>query len=305
MIKVHLKTVFGHIRRAPFQALSAIAILFLTFFVGTIISILIYSSGQLINYFETRPQVIAFLKDGVTAEQVSALQNQLSSDQRLKDVKYVSKEEALSIYKQATIDNPLLAELVSPAIFPASLEFSLKDLSYAQEIIEEVKGEDMVEDVGFTASIGSKKNLHTVVERLRSISYYVRIAGVAFVAFLGATSFFVLVFVISMRMVGRKDEIEILYLIGAKPGFVRIPVILEAVVYSFLGVITGWLAALILVLYSTPSIISYFGNIQILPRNTVELFYLFGIILAIELLVGFFLAVLGSVLAISRAKKVK
>ncbi|MGB6882389.1 MAG: permease-like cell division protein FtsX, partial [Microgenomates group bacterium] len=170
MASIHFKTALDYIRRSPFQALAAIFVLALTFFVGTLMVVLVYSSGKVLNYFETRPQVIAFLEDEITAEEIAGLQNKLISDSRVKDVRYVSKEEALSIYKEATAENPLLSELVSPTIFPASLEFSLIDLNFAEEVIDEVKEEDIVDQVGFTASLGGEATLGDVVGRLRTIT---------------------------------------------------------------------------------------------------------------------------------------
>jgi len=301
----HLKTALSSLRRSPFQALAAIFVLTITFFVGTVLSVLIYSSSQVLSYFETRPQVIAFLKDGSGVEAIASLQHKLSADIRIKDVRYVSKEEALSIYKDATSDNPLLSELVSPSIFPASLEFSLSDLSFAQEVIEEMKSEDLVESVGFTASLGGEKTLQDVVSRLRKVTYYIRLGGGIFAGVLLGTSFTVLMIIISMRMIGRKDEVEILKLIGAKSGFIRSPIIIEAVMYSLIGVFIGWLLTLILVLYMAPWIISYFGQIPVLPKEPSAFFALFGIILSAEILMGVLLALGGSNLALTRARRKK
>ena len=105
-----------------------------------------------------------------------------------------------------------------------------------------------------------------------------------------------------MRMTTRRGEIEILKLIGATPGFIRGPIILEAVIYTVCGVMIGWLVTLIVVLYATPSLISYFGDIPILPRDTVQLLSIFGLILLGELLIGLFLALTGSILAVSRVR---
>ena len=49
---ITINTAFHNIRRSPFQAVAAILILSITFFVGTLLSILVYSSGQAIKYFE-------------------------------------------------------------------------------------------------------------------------------------------------------------------------------------------------------------------------------------------------------------
>ena len=303
-MNIHFKTAWHNIRRAPFQALAAVFVLSVTFFVATILAVFVYATGQALDYFETRPQVIAFLKDEVTAEQISSLQAKLIADRRVKDVHYVSKEEALDIYKAATSDNPLLSELVSPTIFPASLEFSLMDLSFADSVIGEIQDEDIVDQVGFTASVGfGRESIQSVVDRLRSITLYIRIGGGAFASLLVGTSFLVLLVIISIRMSTRREEVEILDLIGATAGFIRSPIIIEALMYALFGVLVGWAASLILVLYATPSVISYFGEIPVIPKDTLALMYLFGVILAAELVIGFLLALVGSLFAVSRARR--
>jgi len=305
MSNIHLKTAFGYMRRAPFQAAAAVFVLSLTFFVATLVSILAYSSSQLLSYFESRPQVIAFLKDGTSDTQVGDLQHKLAANSIIKDIKYVSKEEALSIYKKATSDNPLLGQLVSPSIFPASLEFSVTDLSFAQNIIDEVKGESIVDSVGFTAAVGGESNLNDVVSRLKTITTYVRLGGIMFTGVLTLASFVVLLITITMRMATRREEIEILNLIGATKSFIRSPIMLEAIIYAAVGVFVGWILAFIAVLYSAPTLVSYFGEIPILPRDTPGILSVFGIILGAELLGGMILAVSGSLLAISRVRKTR
>lgn len=305
MSNIHLKTAFDSIRRSPFQAMAAVFVLSITFLVITLVSVLVYSSEQAIKYFETRPQVIAFLIDEAPQTDILALQQKLKTDARVKEVNFVSKEQALEIYKEATSDNPLLSELVSPSIFPASVEFSLNNLEYAEEVIEEVKQNSIVDRVGFTASLEGESGLTDVVNRLRKITFYIRVGGGVFAAFLTGTSFLVLLVIIGMRMTGRREEIEILDLIGATPGFIKSPIVLEALVYSIAGVFLGWVVVFVAVLYLTPNLISYFGEIPVLPRDTLELVKLFGIILVLEMAVGIFLSLTGSLIAVSRVSKRK
>jgi cell division transport system permease protein len=295
-MNIHFKTAWDYIRRSPFQALAASFVLTLTFFVTTLVSVLVYSSSQLITYFETRPQVIAFLKSDAADVNIADLQHRL---------KYVSKEEALSIYKKATSDNPLLGQLVSPSIFPASLEFSVTDLSFAQSIIDKVKGEGIVDSVGFTAALGGETSLNDVVARLKTITTYVRISGIVFVGLLVATSLVVLLVITSMRVVGRREEVEILNLIGATKGFIRSPIMIEAFIYTLFGVILGWAISFIAILYLAPTVVTYFGEIPVLPKTATGIIELFGIIFVIEIFVGAILALSGSLIAISRVKKVR
>lgn len=305
MTNIKIRTAFDYIKRSPFQAVSAISVLTLTFFVGTVLAVLVYASSNVLRYFETRPQIIAFLKSEAETDQISSLQEKLTSDVRIKQVKYVPKEEALKIYKEATADNPLLGELVSPSIFPASLEFSVTDLSFAQDVISEIQKDSIVDSVGFTASIGGESNLDTVISRLRSVTYYIRVGGLVFLGSLALVSLLVLLVIIGMRLSARKGEIEILNLIGATPGFIRSPIILEAIIYCLTGVFLGWVFAFIASLYITPALVSYFGQIPILPRDLTDFALLFGIILGGEVVIGMLLALFGGSLAFSRAYKNK
>lgn len=304
-MNIHIKTAWGYIRRSPFQALAASFVLTLTFFVATTVSVLVYSSSKLITYFATRPQVIAFLKSDAADSDIAVLQNKLTLDPHIKDVKYVSKEDALAIYKKSTSDNPLLGQLVSPSIFPASLEFSVTDLSFAQSLIDEVKTEEIVDSVGFTAALGGETSLNDVVGRLKAITNYVRIGGIGFVGLLTITSLVVLLIITSMRVVGRREEVEILNLIGATKGFIRSPIVIEAFIYTLFGVIVGWAISFIAVLYLAPSVVAYFGEIPILPRDVLGIFELFGVIFGIEIVAGSILALSGSLIAVSRVKKVR
>jgi len=297
----HFSTGFKSLRRAPFQALAAISVLAITFFVSTLLVLLGYSSNKILQYFETRPQIIAFLKDDAETGEMRALQSRLEGDLRVSQVNYVSKEDALEIYKGATTDNPLLGELVSPSIFPASLEFSASDLSYAEALVGEVKSEKVVESVAFTASLGGESTLGDVIARLKTITLYIRVGGVIAMSLLAATSLVVLMVIIGMRITVQRKEVESLSLLGAGSWFIRAPIMIEAFMYSFMGVIIGWTAALVLVMYSTPGVISYFGQIPVLPRDTLFFFGLFGAIFGGELLIGMIIATFGSYIAISRS----
>lgn len=299
----HFQTVWRHIRRVPYQALAAITIMVITFFVATFLAILGYASSRTISYFETRPQIIAFLKDEAAPEDISALQRKLEGDTRAKGIRYVSKEQALDIYKEATADNPVLSEFVSPRVFPSSLEFSVTDLSFAQDLIEEIKKDDIVSKAVFTASLGDGQEVNRVIENLKKVTQYIRIGGGAILVFLLFSSLLTLLVIIGMRISTRKDEIEILRLLGATSGFIRMPFVIEGVVYTTAGAFFGWLSGSLLVLYASPSLATYFGEIQVLPRETDQLLILLAGILGGELIFAFFLGLAGSMVALGRYLK--
>ena len=178
-------------------------------------------------------------------------------------------------------------------------------MAYAEPVITELKSEEIVDEVGYTASLGGEESLTDVVSRLRQIAFYIRLTGGILVGFLLGTSLILMIVIIGMKMSARKSEMDILDLIGATSFFIRMPVFIEAFVYTVLGVFIGWFLCLILVLYLAPSLIKYFQGVPVLPGDTLMLLGLFGIILLIELTIGFLLSLAGSVLAVSRARKRK
>jgi cell division transport system permease protein len=300
---MYLKTALSNIRRSPFQAVAAILVLAVTFFVGTLIAVLVYSSAQVLNHLETSPRVIVFIKSDTKQEDINALQEKLKNNSQISDLQFVTKEEALTIYKDATSDNPLLGQLVSPSIFPSSLEFSVNQIENTQKVIDDVKKEPIVDSVGFTASLGDEAASKKAIERLSRITFYIRIGGLILGVILSMTSFLVLIVIVGMRIANKKGEMETLKLMGATGGFIKMPIIIEAIVYVTFGVLIGWFLAFVLILYATPTILNFFVSIPVLPQDTGSFVQLNLIILFCELVVGFIIATLGGMIAVTKASK--
>jgi len=304
MLSVHTRTALDHIRRFPFQALAVILVFVNAFFVITILVVLLVTTNNLLRVFETRPQIIAFLNKDIDQSQVESVRSRFSNDERVSELIYISQEEAFEIYRGAGDYNPLLEELVNPSVFPASLEFTLTDLTYAEAVIEEIKAESIVDEVNFTANLGPEDELVGVVQSIRRVSSYIRNIGGGFVVFQIIASFIVLLVIISIRMTVRKSEIEILRLLGATNWFIKFPMIIEAMFYTISGAIFGWILALLLFLYTSPSVLPLLTgtNIEVLPTSSESLIGLFGPILLAELIIAIVLGLFGSLLAASRVK---
>src|SRR5438552_779509 len=93
-------TTIHRIYRSPNQALGAIFVMLLTFFIGNIIVVITLASQTTLQFFESQPSVVAFLKDEAKDNQVEQLKGLLLSTGAVKNITYVSKEEALEIFKK-------------------------------------------------------------------------------------------------------------------------------------------------------------------------------------------------------------
>lgn len=280
-----------NIERTPFQAAAAIMVMFLTFFALMTFIILAAGSQEALRYFESRPQVIVFFKEGTAREDISLIENALKEETRVTSTKYVSKEDALQIYRERNKSDPALLELVTANILPASLEISTRSPDDLQPIAEILKKEPVVSEVMVPEN---------VVETLTSVTAVIRSVGGATVGFLMVFATLVIVMIIGFKIRLRRNEIEIMRLLGASSSFIRNPFVLEGIFYGVSGTILAWIVSWGLLWYFTPFLQGYLGEVKLLPVS--PLFMLS--VLAGSLLLALVVGGLGSLSAVKRYLKI-
>lgn len=284
---VAFSSTWRHIRRSPYQAFAAMSTMTLTFVVGGLFVLLSVASTVLLNYFEQKPEIIVFFKDTKTEADIKTLQGTLGNKPEVAAVKYVSKEEALEIYREQFKNDPLLLEMVSAEILPASLEVSAVKIEYLPDLANMLRNESGVSDIVFPEE---------VVNLLVSWTNVFRQVGLILVIFLTLVSLFTVVTVVSMKIALRREEIDILQLVGASRWYIRMPFLVEGLIYGAVGASVGALSNIGLLLYVTPFLTSLFVGIPLFPVPVA--FYL--IFIAGMFAAGILLGVLASTLAINR-----
>lgn len=289
MAALSIKTLKRNIKRTPYQALAASMVMFFTFLTLSGFLLLALCSQQVLQYYESKPQAIAFFKDGTTDADVQAIQNALEQTGRTTKFKYVSKDDALQLYRQRNKSNPLLLDLVTANILPASLEISTKTPDDLKIIAELVKREPVAEDVVFPED---------VISSLTSATRMIRVVGSAVVGFLITFSTLIIVMVIGFKIRIKREEIEIMKLLGASPWFIRLPYVAEGITYAVFGAILGWVSSFLTLWYFEPLIQNNLGE------ATGQFFTLSPVILlgllAIQILVAALVGGVGSLFAVRR-----
>lgn len=284
------KTTLKHIRRSPYQSMAAVFIMMLTFLSITIFSFIVFGSSAVIQYFESKPQVTAFFKDEAKPQDIDQLRAQLQQSGQIASTKYVSKAEALQIYKEQNKDDPLLLDLVTEDILPASLEISTYKIEDLEPVSNTLRSSPYVNEVIYQKDI---------VSTLASWTNAVRIIGITLIAVLALVSVFIMMTVIGFKVSQKKEEIEIMKLLSATNWYIRWPFILEGIFYGVLGTLIGWVIASGGLLYATPYLETFLKGIPVLPVSPIFLVaLLFG-----ELLIAVFLGILASSLAVRRYLK--
>lgn len=277
-----------NIRRSPFQALAACMTMFMTFFALGVFITLAWSSETVLKYYESKPQVIVFFKDGTEELDIDKLQNALAQDERVTTIKYISKDDALAIYQDQNKDDPTLLELVTANMLPSSLEISTINPEDLKPIAQTLAIEPVVSDILFPED---------VVKNLTVFTSAVRLIGLLVVFYLILFSLLIILMIIGFKIRLKKEEIAIMKLVGASSSFIRAPFIMEGIFYGLTGAVSSWVIIYISIWYFTPFIQGYIGpGINILPISPLFMIALLGVELAGAIIIG----ALGSMGAVRR-----
>ncbi len=277
------KTALINIRRMPYKSLAAVLMITFTFFMTYSFSMLILGSQQVLSFFASKPRIIAFFDIQAETAEINQVQTSMESLSYVTDISIISKEEALQYYQQKQ-DNPLLLELVTADILPASIEISTAEPVYLEQIEQQLNSYSQIDDVVLQKD---------VVSEISRWSQSLKLTGIALVSILATMSLLIIISIISFKVSHQRKSISILRIIGAKSGFIITPYIYEGFIYGFLGSVLGWSLMYAGFLYLTPWLKSMVGEIVNFPLP----WEFFGLQLGLGTSLGLFFGGFASIIA--------
>lgn len=232
-----LREAVAAFRRTPLlMALSVIAVSLSLFVVG-IFSLTAFNIRRAIEQIEERVEVVAYLQDGATPQQVRDATEQLSALPEVRQVRYVSKDQALTTAVQELKEfREVLSDLeVNP--LPASLEIRLRsgyrDPRTMERLSQRLAAYPIVEEVTFGRDWVGK-----IVSLRRIAAGATAVIGGAF----AAVAAIIIATAVRIAVFARREEIHIMRLVGATDGFIRRPFLIEGLLAGLVG---GVLAAVL------------------------------------------------------------
>jgi len=246
------------IRRAPYQSFAAFLMLFMSLLMATALLFSIGSLYGLLGYVETRPQVTVYFQSNASESEIGKIRQELIDSGKTLSVKYVSQTDAFKTYKELNKDNPLLLEMVTADILPASLEINAKKPVYLPQIAEFLQKKAGVNEVVFQKII---------IDRLVQLTALIKTISLTFFIFLTITTMIILFTITHFKVALKKDEIELLRLLGASNNYIRWPFFQESLVFAFFSATSAFLFFISLIFYFSPFINSYLRGIDRLTIN--------------------------------------
>lgn len=221
-----LNEAFNNIRRNGLVVLGAVLAVFVSLFLtfGT----LIFGEIARINTakWQDDVRVIGYLSNEF--RDVEGLQEEIRSWAEVDEVIYFSPSEAIDEAERIFADDPRVLQIIEddPSIIPASLRVSPVDLNDYDTIAQRLTNSPGISDV--ISASETVQQVAAIRDGLRVFFWVLAIAlGVAAVALIANT--------IHMAIYARREELEIMHLVGASNWFVRTPFIIEGVVEGVVG----------------------------------------------------------------------
>ena len=275
-------------RSMSFSSISVLTACLLL--IGVSVMILV-NIQNLVKDVENQNVVVAFVKEGITDEDVAKVGTDLTAIPDVTAVEFVSKEAGYEEQlREFGVDENLFDDVIDNPL-PHSYRVSVSNLEQFQVTLASIKA---------VANVESVRESQELVSQISTLQNSITAICVIIVVVLALVSMFIISNTIRITMVSRKIDIQVMKSVGATNTFICWPFMIEGVI---MGIISGVLAVILTFLVerieggAMQSLLQMFGSEAISLTNYLPLLivaYLFS---------GIFISAFGSIVSISKYLK--
>jgi len=299
-----LKYGFQNFWRNGLLSVATTLVLTLTLFTVSIFVAITLFANAAVESINARIDVVVYFNDDITDLDISKIEQEVKALPNVRETTYISKDEALDKWISKTDDQSLKNAISSENNpLPRSLEIKISDPEKTQEVADYFNQERIKPSVHRV-----RYNKEVIDKVVRYTSAFKKI-GLGLVIIFIIISIFVVFNTIRLAIYSRRDEIEIMELVGATSSFIRWPFVVEGTLFGIFAA----LIASIMIIFGGKYLFSS-GIIPVSSINEVLSFlgpdaskYFSGAtynIIFYQVIVGILLSVVCSMIAIRRYLKV-
>jgi cell division transport system permease protein len=194
---------------------------------------------QLASELSSAAEMSIYLKDDVTAEQRRAIETALTPGDVIAAHEYVSKSEALGRFKQTFTDLASTVDTLGDNPLPASYDVRLQSGAGVAAAVDRLAAR-----LRETPGVADVRYDRQWLARLLSVVGVIRGMGLALGTLLTLAAALTVANVVRLALYARRDELDIMQLVGAPSAFIHGPFVMEGVLQGGIGALVA-LAALI------------------------------------------------------------
>lgn len=229
-----LKFAMQGLWRNVWLTVATVTILSLSLITISALSVISTVSNEALSRLEQRIDISVYLKPQLKEADISAFKQQIEGINGVKTVTLISSEEALKQFKARYQDNQLIAEsLMELGVNPLGASFSIKSISDEgyQSVLRQLQDEKYkkyIQEARF-------EDYRRVIVGISDLSNKAKSTGYAVSLVFLVISLLVVFNTIRMNIYTHREEIGIMRLVGASSWFIRAPLLVEAMFYSFIA----------------------------------------------------------------------
>jgi cell division transport system permease protein len=258
--------------------------------------------NNVVDSIEQKVSITAYISDDANQSDVEAMMDKIRNMDGVESVSYTSKDQALENFRNSMSSNPeIVDQLDGQNPLPASIDIQLSEAQQVETIAEQIQNDPDFQSICDEPDnpADSLKYGQKTVERLFSLTNYVRYIGIALIVLL---VFIALVFInntIRLSILSRRREIAIMRLVGASNNFIRGPFLMESALHAIIGALLAIASLEAIHQLAMPRIAQ---SLTWLPLDLAASTY--GMIYLALIVAGLIIAALGCALAMRRYLKV-
>ena len=254
---------------------------------------------NVVQSVENEVSITAYVAEEASESDIAAAQDYIRGLDGVASVSFTTKDQALEKFREMSSNAAIVDELGGNPL-PASIDIELSDPQKVEEVAQQIESSDQFKKIADEDNPSdSLKYGQRTVERLFSVTNYIRYIGIALIILL---VFIALVFInntIRLAIMARRKEIAIMRLVGASNGFIRGPFLMEGALHAIIG---AALAIVSIELIRNLALPRLQASLAFLPIDVAPNTFLF--IYLILLVAGLIIGLIGSMLAMRRYLKV-
>lgn len=278
---------------------ATIAVMTLTLIICTSLIIFGAAGNSTIKSLQEKIDISVYFKTSTDESQILAMKKSLESLDEVKSVEYISRDEALAIFRQKHQNDPTVLQSLDELgdnPLSASLNVKAKDPKNYAGIDSYLKTEvpqDIIDNINYSEN-------QVVINRLNSIISTLRTGGIILAIILAVVAFLVAFNTIRLAIYSNRESVEIMRLVGASNSLIRGPYVVE-------GIIHGLIASIITTALFIPLVYFVGPHLKVLVPDFTLPAYFWGhivLILGVQIVIGILLGVFSSFIAMRKYLKI-
>ena len=286
-----IKEAIKSMRRNGLMSLASISTVALSLFILGVFACGVVNLNNLASHLESQVQISIYLKDNLTTPQVMELGKKLKALPDLKEIEFVTKDEAMKRFKERLGEQQHLVDsLDGHNPLPTSYVLTFNTPDQVKSTAELVSKYPEVESTHYGQD---------VIEQIFEVTKIIRIGGIILIGFLAGATLFIISNTIRLTVFARRKEIGIMKYVGATNGFIRWPFLLEGMFLGAIGGIIAGLATWQFYQYVTAQVVANFAFMPLVPLMPF-IYQLSGGLVGVGIIVG----AIGSTISLKQYMKV-